>query len=114
MKREARDMRERRDPKFKIQGSKFRKPRTFARLGFPASLACLARLSGVPTKVFRSLLDDFGLGHKQHREGNAAETRRVTSGNALPCEPVVKRRRLEVKRGSFCPSREPREDGEPG
>ena len=45
--REARDMRERRDQKFEVRGSNFRKPRTFAR---PACLASPVRLScgGVP------------------------------------------------------------------
>ena len=41
--RETRDMRERRDPKFEVRGSKFRKPRTFdrlARLTNPVRLSC--------------------------------------------------------------------------
>ncbi len=50
MTRDARDMRERRDPKFEVLGSKFRKPRTSnprsARLSRQSRSAILLVLAG--------------------------------------------------------------------
>ena len=61
MAREARDMRERRDPKFEVLGSKFRKPRTSDLEPSPVPRPCPRcaghRRSAVPKWLFRSLLD---------------------------------------------------------